>query len=226
MLLLAHRGARLLAPESTLAAFDLALAHGAHGFEFDVRLTADSRLIICHNERIGRREVAGVPFVTLAESTAKSGRITRRIRPQLCCLEDVLTRYAAQAFLDIELKVAGVEESVVAKVRGFHATRGLIVSSFLPRVLRRMNALAPEIPLGYIVRHPELLPHWRRLPVAWVIPHWRLASAEAMRSFHAAGRRVLVWTVNTAPAMRRLAAEGADGLISDDPQLLVRTLAP
>jgi len=225
LLFLAHRGARRHAPENTLAAFDLALAQGAHGFEFDVRLAVDERLIVCHNARVARRLVAANTFETLAKAAAQQKHaLRRRGRPQLCCLEEVLARYASQAFLDIELKVPGTEEKVVALLRKLPAAHGIVVSSFLPRVLQRMHQLAPEIPLGYICRERHKLPQWRRLPVGWVIPHWRLATARAILSLHDARKRVLVWTVNSSAHMRRLTAEGADGIISDDPQLLIRTL--
>ena len=36
--------------------------------------------------------------------------------------------------------------------------------------------------------------------------------------------RIFVWTVNDPEAMLRLAAWGVDGIISDDTELLVRTL--
>ncbi len=64
-LLLGHRGARRAAPENTLEAFDLALAHGCDGFEFDVRMTRDGRCVICHDPRLRGREIAharGLPI--------------------------------------------------------------------------------------------------------------------------------------------------------------------
>ena len=47
-LLLGHRGMRGSpeVKENTIEAFDLALQHGCHGFEFDVRLTGDRRAVI------------------------------------------------------------------------------------------------------------------------------------------------------------------------------------
>jgi glycerophosphoryl diester phosphodiesterase len=51
-LLLGHRGARHYAPENTLDAFDLALAHGCDGFEFDVRMSADHHPIIVHDPNL------------------------------------------------------------------------------------------------------------------------------------------------------------------------------
>ncbi len=54
LLLLGHRGARKYAPENTFAAFDLALTHGADGFEFDVRRTRDGANVIGHDPRLNR----------------------------------------------------------------------------------------------------------------------------------------------------------------------------
>jgi glycerophosphoryl diester phosphodiesterase len=39
-----------------------------------------------------------------------------------------------------------------------------------------------------------------------------------------AGKKVIVWTVNSAEDMRRFAEQGVDGIISDDTKLLVQTL--
>lgn len=44
-----HRGARGLAPESTVASFDAALAAGVTGIEFDVRLTGDGEVVVWHD---------------------------------------------------------------------------------------------------------------------------------------------------------------------------------
>ncbi|MCL4722641.1 MAG: glycerophosphodiester phosphodiesterase, partial [Gammaproteobacteria bacterium] len=50
----AHRGARQQAPENTLPAFELALAQGADGIEFDVQLTADGVPVLIHDETVDR----------------------------------------------------------------------------------------------------------------------------------------------------------------------------
>src|SRR6266851_3169240 len=101
MLLLGHRGARRYAAENTFAAFDLALEHGCHGFEFDVRLTADARLVICHNARIGGRGIARSSYSELGlPPHLRLGRRRDATLP-LPWLEDVLERNAARAFLDI-----------------------------------------------------------------------------------------------------------------------------
>src|SRR5215470_4749718 len=100
-LLLGHRGARRFAPvlENTFAAFDLALEHGSDGFEFDVRLTSCRRAVVCHDPKVGG--------ITVARARSPQLR-------QLPVLEEVLSRYSRRAFFDIELKVEGLEQKVLA----------------------------------------------------------------------------------------------------------------
>jgi len=51
---IAHRGARSLAPENTLAAAEKGLEAGADLWELDVRLTADKELIVLHDDTLVR----------------------------------------------------------------------------------------------------------------------------------------------------------------------------
>lgn len=53
-LVIAHRGARSLAPENTLAAARKALEVGADSWELDVALTADGELVVIHDDTLGR----------------------------------------------------------------------------------------------------------------------------------------------------------------------------
>ncbi len=53
-LIWAHRGARSLAPENTLAAGRMAAEVGADGWEFDVRMTKDGELILIHDDTLTR----------------------------------------------------------------------------------------------------------------------------------------------------------------------------
>ncbi len=52
--IVAHRGARSLAPENTLAAAEAALGAGAAMWEFDVRLTGDGELVLMHDLTLRR----------------------------------------------------------------------------------------------------------------------------------------------------------------------------
>jgi len=69
-LIIGHRGASALAPENSLAAFHRAIADGADGIEFDVRLSRDGVAVVIHDatlERTGRvrRKVADLTAAEL-----------------------------------------------------------------------------------------------------------------------------------------------------------------
>jgi len=206
-LLLGHRGARSSVAENTLAAFDLALAHGCNGFEFDVRLTADACGVISHDPK-----VKGIPI-----AQSECAQLQEILR-----LQDVLARYAWRAFLDIELKVPGLESQILVTLQEHPPERGYVVSSFLPEVLTELRVRSPSLPLGIICDTTKQLNHWRELPVEYVIPHHSLVTSQLVEEVHKAGRILFTWTVNDQPAMRRLATWGVDGIISDETQLLVQ----
>lgn len=60
--IIAHRGARSLAPENTLAAARIAWELGAHAWETDVSLTRDGHLVLFHDPGLSRCTNAPVRF--------------------------------------------------------------------------------------------------------------------------------------------------------------------
>jgi glycerophosphoryl diester phosphodiesterase len=208
--LLGHRGARAFRhiPENTLASFELCLEQGCDGFEFDVRLSADGQAVICHDATVGGMEI---------KKTASNSL-------PLPALEDVLRQFAGRAFLDVELKVTGLEARTLAELRNHPPQKGYVVSSFLPEVLTAMHDLDPAIPLGFLCDTEDQLRGWRQTPAEWVIPQFELADRELIELVHAAGKRIMVWTVNRAERMREFKEWGVDAIISDETELLVRSL--
>jgi glycerophosphoryl diester phosphodiesterase len=209
-LLLGHRGARAARsiPENTLESFDRALADGCDGFEFDVRLTEDEEAVVCHDAKVSGYEVSRTPAKQLS-------RLPR--------LRDVLQRYR-DSFLDIELKVKGLERITLDLFLRHKPRRGFVVSSFQPGALKSVHALDATVPLGLICEFTTQLRLWGDLPVQYVIPHHALVDAELIRKIKGAGKKILVWTVNAPADMRRFADLGVDGIISDDTSLLCRTI--
>lgn len=207
LLLLGHRGARATRsiPENTLASFDLALAQGCDGFEFDVRQTADGRCVICHDPDIQGVEIARARNDELAN---------------LPVLEQVLERYRGRAFLDIEIKVPGLENAVIQCLRTYPPQRGYVLSSFLPDVLLQLHRLDADLPLGLICETMAQLACWKELPVQFVIPHYTLTDINVCNAGHAAGRKLFTWTVNRQEKMLHFKEMGVDGIISDETEML------
>ena len=210
-LLLGHRGARAhkVIPENTPASFDEALADGCDGFEFDVRLTEDGEPVIAHDAKFGKYKIER----TLAQQVSSLPR-----------LRDVLKRYQDKAFLDIEVKVKGLERTIVDLFLRHKPRKGCVVSSFLPSAIKALHEHDAGIPLGLICETPTQLREWSELPVAYVICHQELCEGEVVRKVKGAGKKIIVWSVNEAAEMRRFAELGVDGIISDETGLLCKTL--
>jgi glycerophosphoryl diester phosphodiesterase len=222
-LLLGHRGCRT--PkfcENSIAAFEYAVASGGDGFEFDVRRTSDQKLICVHDETIRRSDISKNSYEELCKLYLKSLRGPSRT--QIAILPDVVARFSGHAFLDIELKVPGMEAEVAELLRGVDPER-YVVSSFVPEVISRMAQIDQKIPLGHISRRLDALKIWPGLPAKYVIPRHDLVSQELIAAVHEAGRKLLTWTVNRPKEVRILAELGVDGIISDDPKLLSETLS-
>lgn len=209
-LLLGHRGARSTGaiPENTMPAFDLALAHGCDGFELDVRLSGDGLGLVCHDPRSKGMRISAS---------------TRAQLPHLPMLEEVLSGYGKHGFLDIELKVAGLTETVLRLLGRHPPERGFVISSFLPDVLIDIRARSHAIPLGIIFE--QQIPRWQELPIDCVMAEKSLITRTLVDEVHDARKRLFAWTVNDKAAMLRFAEWGVDAIISDRTELLVRTLS-
>jgi glycerophosphoryl diester phosphodiesterase len=210
--LLAHRGAHTGSiAENSMAAFDRALDQGCDGFECDVRLTACGRALVCHNVNVGG--------VTVSRATATQLAHLPRI-------EEVIRCYGRRSFLDIELKVRGLEYRLLAALREHPPERNYLVSSFLPEVVLELKARSGAVPVGIICGKASQLMAWRKLPVEYVIVHKALVTRRLVQLVQSAGKKIFAWTVNDKKSMLRLAGWGVDAIISDKPRVLMQTLQP
>jgi glycerophosphoryl diester phosphodiesterase len=205
-LFLGHRGTRIYAPENTFEAFDIALEHGCDGFEFDVRRTADGIAAVCHDAHFHHVKVAEYTLTEL------------RAHGELPTVGEVLQRYGSRAYINIELKDAGLEAETIRLLDEFPVER-VLVSSFLPEVITGLAALRKDIPLGFICRNLKLLDAWKTLPISHAIINHAIFSKMLHRELRAASKQLFVWTINDAAELEQFRELGVDGIISDDTKL-------
>src|SRR3954466_6055033 len=102
-IIIAHRGARAVAPENTIAAMEAAIAMGADMVEFDVRRLRDGTLVLNHGAF-----KRGVPVRTFSYDDLKaSAGLSRRRQPAPARFDEVLEICANRVQLDIEMKERG-----------------------------------------------------------------------------------------------------------------------
>ncbi|MHB8839812.1 MAG: glycerophosphodiester phosphodiesterase [Gemmatimonadaceae bacterium] len=224
--LIAHRGAAREHLENTLPAFQRALDLGADGVELDVHCTADGTVVVQH-DAVPRgtptdAALAGRPIATLTTAELASFRFPDGTA--VPTLDDVVQMLRARAILYCELKGAGTALPALMVLRRYGGPSA--VHSFDHRMVADAAAYAPEIPRGVleVSRHVDPAESLRAVDARDL---WQLAEyvdEPLVRAAHAAGRRVIAWTANTAEAIERLAACGVDGLCTDDVPLARRVL--
>lgn len=201
--IIAHRGASRERPENTLAAFARAADLGADGCEFDVHLHADGLLRV-HHDPLAPGQSVGADVPTLDDVLA-----LHRDRG--------LTPYA-------ELKGPNTAPGTLAALAAHGGTGA--VHAFDHRQIAAARRLAPEIPRGVLeVSYP--VDHLHALQAVGGRDLWRqwpFIDDALVQAAHAAGCRIVAWTVNDAAQLERLAALGVDAVCTDDVALARRIL--
>ena len=226
--MLAHRGLAIEAPENTLIAFEKAIGIGCHYIETDVHVSLDGVAVVAHDpslDRVAEREIA-VRTLTMEQLR----RVDLGRGQGFCSLEEALDAFPETRF-NIDVKVEGAVEPVVAAVTATHAASRVLLTSFSDRRRLRLAALMPGVAtsagsagvirarLAGFTGSARMLTGVLRGARALQIPErvgpLRLVTAAFVAAAHRVGAEVHVWTVNEASDMRRLLDLGVDGLVTD-----------
>jgi glycerophosphoryl diester phosphodiesterase len=228
---LAHRGARTIAAENTLEAFEAALAQQADGVELDVHRTADEVLVVHHDaDAPGLGVLAELPFEVVHDA-----------RPDIPVLADVLDACSG-SLVNVEIKnLPGdadydererVADLVVALLSDRGGRDDVLVSSFNLATVDRVRTLAADVRTGFLVMVG--IDPFAALDLAAERGHGALHPFRSMLADesaahvveHAAelGLALNVWTINEPDEIRRLAALGVDAVITDAPDVARRVI--
>lgn len=203
VLVIAHRGAWDPEPQNSIAAFERALELGADGIELDVRRTADGRLVVVHDQRIGVTPVARLTAEQLRD----------RLSPgQAPDLDEVLAALAPlRALVDIELKEDGYVADAMATVARHLTPDRYVVTSFLDATLPQVRAAVGQARTGLLLaaRRPARTLERRVEQVApdFLALHTTLARTGLLELAARRGLPAWVWTVNEPRLLRTLLAD-------------------
>jgi len=245
-LLFAHRGGALLAPENTLPAFANGVRLGADALELDVRLTADNQIIVFHDETLERttngsgkvREntLAKLKQLDAGYHFSSDSGTTYPYRDQgvtIPTLAEVYSTFPAQQInIDIKDPLLEAAQRLDEVIKEAGATDRTIVGSFHSDILTHFRNLAPavataagtgEVRSFYLFNFFGLGRLHRPLADAYQIPTSsglaHLDTARFIQNAHHLNQAVHYWTIDDPDEMRRLLEIGADGIITDRPDL-------
>ena len=218
-----HRGAAALAAENTLASLQAAIASRADVVEFDIS-----------------------PGLRLGHSLGE-------LPEDGLSLDDALEFLGSHdVLLHLDVKLPGYEDGVLEALRRHRLEDRSYLSTAFARTGRRIASRAPgcTVAIGYPrdrtgiseLNWPSALTRAGAAALRGVMPvrvpvllrfaranalslHQALCSSAAVSAAHRLNAPVLAWTANDPEAVRRLVSAGVDGIVSDDPGMVVETLA-
>lgn len=246
--ILGHRGAKAIAPENTLAAFETAIEIGVDMLELDVHLSKDGALMVIHDPELSRTtngqgmvsEYDRATLQTLNAAAKFSGENIFGFQ-SIPTLQEVYEKVGDRAAINVEIKTradgsryAEIEELVLDVVRHNHALETTVISSFNAPTIAKIQHIAPGVQCHLIVagsyfqQQAQAGKSEADIVEEFVQHHYDLIAIEKsyltpslMHLLEQAGIREAVWIINDVNEMEQYLAMGVDRLTSDCPHLIV-----
>ena len=236
---LAHRGFSGKYPENTKIAFLKAIEHSdCDGFETDVHMTKDKKLVIIHDDTVDRTCSNGSGFIKdltskeLLQMEFGSHKGSEFLGEKIIFLDELLQIVKDnKLFVNLELKnnyvfYYGLEEAVIKMVKEFGLKDDVILSSFNHESMELCKQIDPTFKTGllfdsplmntgeYMIKHEAVHPGYYMLLQK---PSWA-------EEFKKMGLEINTWTVNDEKAMKYLIEMGVDAIIGNYPDLTSKVL--
>ncbi|MFJ1598971.1 glycerophosphodiester phosphodiesterase [Streptomyces sp. NPDC088261] len=226
----AHRGGTADGLENTAAAFRRADSLGYRYFETDVHTTADGRLVAFHDTTLDRVTDGHGRIADLPWDEVRQARVAGK--EPLPLFADLLDEFP-DARWNVDIKAAPALVPLVDLIRRTGSWDRVCVGSFSERRVAAAARLAgPRLATSYGVRGVlglRLRSYGVPFPVRTGAVSAQVPEAQSgipvvdgrfVRTAHARGLQVHVWTVNEADRMEALLDLGVDGIMTDQLETL------
>lgn len=232
----AHRGNPAAAPESTIPAFESAVALGVDMIEFDVHRLADGELAVMHDPTVdrctdGSGELAKMTLAEVKGLDAGSWFGRRFAGTRVPTLREAIEAIPAPIAMNVHLKSVcaeeGFERAVLEELHDAGVTdRALIVHNHLPS-LDRLRREAPELEYCWLPMVPDGLEYIRRArgeDFRVLQPGHAMLSQEFCDMVHRNEMHANVFYADTQEDMERFIAWEIDGILTNRPAVLREVL--
>ena len=222
MLVIGHRGTPAYAAENTLSSFKKAVEFGVEMIELDIYVCATGELVVMHDDRINRT-TNGKGFV-FQKTLEELKSYTVMGGDSIPTLKEVFDLLDGRIELNIELKGQGTAKALRHFLHPYlpgspWRKEQLLISSFDLQELAVCKELQPDLRLGALEGGVPLDVAGFAAPLEpWSLHfHLEYIRESIVREAHAAGFKVLVYTVDFPEDLIRLEAMGVDGIFTNDP---------
>lgn len=207
----AHRGAPRYAPDNSLESIRIAAAYPVDLVEIDVHLSQDGYLVLWHDEAI---KLGGKSYPLYGHTLAELKALP--LPGALATLEEAIALVRGKAGLMVDLKAPHLEQPLMQSFRTANFF-DLCVCGGYKATLEAIRDQMPEVSVSLTpaLFEPVDFAQWDAVTV-----HWRTVNKRFLTAAHKQQTQVLAWTVDDPKVAQRLLGLGANGITSNDVDML------
>ncbi|MDB5038567.1 MAG: glycerophosphoryl diester phosphodiesterase [Bacteriovoracaceae bacterium] len=230
MLNIAHRGFSSEFPENTMLAFEEAMKAGADGFECDLRITSDGKVVVFHDDDFKR--LCGVSGTVETTTWKDLQKLRVKGKEKIPSLHDLLTNFH-NTRINLELKKSdrpdALVELVLREMTKIRPKGEILFTSFSVEIVEILGIMDSKRKLGrhgFLVetKNIENLPKTLKTlkPDTWNVPRQIFNRPWAKRWKKVKTPPIWIWTLDEAHEWRQaLNLElNVEGIITNKPRAL------
>ena len=221
---IAHRGYIAKGVENSIEALQGAAEVGADYVEFDIILTKDNKFVVMHDFNLKRlvglnKHVQDMNFDEVVGLTIKQGDFTSKI-PSL--EEFVNKAKELNMNLVIELKPHGAEppnyiDILIDEVKRLKLENYKFMS-LNSKVMEELETKVPNLETGYVI--PLQFGNFHHSNVDFFVIEDFSYRDHLVEQARKENKQVFVWTINNLALITKYLQSPADGIITDEPELV------
>ena len=221
---IAHRGYVAKGVENSIEALEGAAEVGVDYVEFDIILTKDNKFVVMHDFNLKRlaginKRVQDMNFDEIVGLQIKQGDYTSKIPS----LEEFVTKAKELNMkLVIELKPHGEEPSNYIDILINEVERLKLENykfmSLNPKVMEELEKKAPNLETGYVI--PLQFGNFHQSNVDFFVIEDFSYRDRLVEQAKRQNKKVFVWTINDSALITKYLQSPADGIITDEPELV------
>ena len=221
---IAHRGYVAKGVENSIEALEGAAEIGADYVEFDIILTKDNKFVVMHDYNLKRlagvnKRVQDMNFDEVVGLTIKQGDYTSKIPS----LEEFINKAKELNMkLVIELKPHGAEPSnyidiLIGEIKRLKLENYKFMS-LNSKVMEELETKVPNLETGYVI--PLQFGNFHHSNVDFFVIEDFSYRDRLVEQARKENKQVFVWTINNPALITKYLQSPADGIITDEPELV------
>ena len=221
---IAHRGYVYKGVENSIEALEGAAEVGANYVELDILLTKDNKFVVMHDYNLKRlaginKQVKDMNYDEVVGLPIKQGDYTSKI-PSL--EEFVNKAKALNMKLVIELKPHGGEPSnyvdiLIEEIKKLKLENYKFMS-LNSNVMEELETKAPNLETGYVI--PLQFGNFHQSNIDFFVIEDFSYRDRLVEQAKKQNKKVFVWTINDPALITKYLQSPADGIITDEPELV------